>query len=279
MSAGHRRQENAVSALRTTALARFWRFTGRHRFFLPLAAALVANLWSAPPAAAQSAPGCPPGQAPAFVLGFATLAQQLGATMGTPLECEHVDPRSGDTVQRTTTGLGYYRPTTGAVTFTNGSEHWALVGGRLLYWQGASVDPPSPTAEESTYLDAVAPLLRETDGVLQALNEAALAASQGQTLDIQFAKAGEQLDRINAAQATFDALAAPPALAPYADTVRQTQAAVQSAAEALLRVGLAEDDPGYSMRVAAFVAWVREANRRRAAVDDSRADAVPVAIP
>ena len=55
-------------------------------------------------AAAQTAPHCAPGQTPRFQLGFAALAAELGEVMGQPLECEHVDPASGDTVQKTSSG-------------------------------------------------------------------------------------------------------------------------------------------------------------------------------
>jgi hypothetical protein len=245
---------------------------------LVLSPILLVDPGLAQSAAAQTTNFCPTGQTPHFALGFAALAQRLGATIGQPLECEHWDPGTGDTLQRTTRGLGYYRPTTGAASFTNGPEHWALLGDRLLYWQGASIDPPTPSAQESSYLEAVGPLLQETDAVLQDLNQAALAASRGQPLDVEFASAGAQLDRINAAQATLDGLVAPPSLADYATSIRQTQAAVQTAAESLLRVGLAEDDPAYSARVDTFVGWVRAANQHRATVDDSRAEAVPVTI-
>src|SRR4051812_41555507 len=76
-----------------------------------------------------SAPFCQPGQEPAFVLGIADLKARLGDTMGAPLECEHLDAESGDTVQHTTTGLAYYRPSLNATMFTDGATHWALSGG------------------------------------------------------------------------------------------------------------------------------------------------------
>lgn len=105
---------------------------------------------AAPPAAetaatqsAVLAPFCAPGKQPEFVLGFAQLKERLGATMGAPLECEHGDPNgTGDTLQQTSTGLAYYRQKTGAVMFTDGWNHWALVGTQLVEWEGESVDPP-----------------------------------------------------------------------------------------------------------------------------------------
>src|SRR5687768_12800879 len=69
---------------------------------------------------------CQPGEEPRFVHGIAELQGRLGATMGVPTECEHVDPTSGDTLQRTTTGLAYHRPSLSTSMFTDGSTHWAL---------------------------------------------------------------------------------------------------------------------------------------------------------
>ena len=36
---------------------------------------------------------CPPGQEPAFVLGFADLREAVGKVMGDPLTCEYNDPK------------------------------------------------------------------------------------------------------------------------------------------------------------------------------------------
>ena len=90
----------------------------------------------------EPAPFCQAGQGPAFLQGFGTLKAELGGAMGEPVECEHADPDSGDVLQRTTTGLAYYRPALNLPMFTNGVEHWALTPRGLLYWQGESVLPP-----------------------------------------------------------------------------------------------------------------------------------------
>src|SRR5688572_22472227 len=100
-----------------------------------LAGSLVAGLalivWLAGPPSSTAMtqggdPFCPPGQPARFVLGIAALHDRLGAIMGEPVECEHVDPTSGDMVQHTTTGLAYYRPEINTAIFTNGEAHWAL---------------------------------------------------------------------------------------------------------------------------------------------------------
>jgi serine/threonine-protein kinase len=98
---------------------------------------------STPPGEAVAPTVCVSGGSPAFVLGFAELKARVGAAMGDPLECEHTDPASGDTIQRTSTGLAYYRQATNTPSFTNGSQRWALVDGELREWEGDNVDPPS----------------------------------------------------------------------------------------------------------------------------------------
>jgi hypothetical protein len=67
----------------------------------------------------------------------------LGDSMGQPLECEHANPANGDSLQRTTTGLAFYRQATNTPTFTTGGEHWALTSDGLQHWTGTNIDPPT----------------------------------------------------------------------------------------------------------------------------------------
>jgi hypothetical protein len=63
--------------------------------------------------------------------------------MGQPRECSH-NASSGDLLQATSTGLAIrHGGNNGPSIFTNGVEHWALGEGRLLFWTGLSVDPPT----------------------------------------------------------------------------------------------------------------------------------------
>jgi hypothetical protein len=66
--------------------------------------------------------------------------------MGEPLECERGVDATGNTEQRTTAGLVYYRAGTNAVVFTNGWDHWAVAANGTVHWTGDEVDPP-PSAE------------------------------------------------------------------------------------------------------------------------------------
>ncbi|HLZ29945.1 MAG TPA: hypothetical protein VKV73_21705 [Chloroflexota bacterium] len=77
-----------------------------------------------------------------FAPVFEALADRLGPTMGNPVECEHTDPRTGDTLQSTTSGLAYFRPYASTPAFTDGWQHWALVDEGLVSWAGPSSDPP-----------------------------------------------------------------------------------------------------------------------------------------
>jgi hypothetical protein len=105
------------------------------------------------PAAKLAAPSPSPAPnggctaaAPRFVHGAATLKTALGERMGDPLECERVVDAAGNTEQRTTRGLAYYRARSNITVFTNGFDHWAIVASGLVHWTSDSVEPP-PDAE------------------------------------------------------------------------------------------------------------------------------------
>jgi hypothetical protein len=89
------------------------------------------------------APWCLPGQEPGFAFGFAALAQQLGSTMGEPIECEHGEGGSSNTAQATTTGIALYDWCTNTPRFERGQDHWMLTPGGIEHWSGSS-DPPDP---------------------------------------------------------------------------------------------------------------------------------------
>jgi hypothetical protein len=125
---------------------------------LPLnqTAGAAAEATSAPPplASVTSAPS-PTGiatgdictaQQPRFVHGLAALQASVGSLMGVPIECERVIDAAGNTEQRTTTGLAYYRAATNTTAFTNGSTHWALTSNGAVHWAGQELEPP-PGAE------------------------------------------------------------------------------------------------------------------------------------
>ncbi|MGE3911923.1 MAG: hypothetical protein AB7K36_21370 [Chloroflexota bacterium] len=137
--------------------------------------------------AQDGAPFCAPGQPARFVQGIADLRERLGDPMGAPVECEHVDPDSKDTIQHTTTGLAYYRPSINTAMFTDGETHWALANDQLLLWRNASVTPPQPTPIEAAYLDQTAPLRNRYATLTNRLTAIRRQADAGQldAVDVQ----------------------------------------------------------------------------------------------
>src|SRR5258708_18652493 len=82
---------------------------------------------------------------PRFVQGTAALKAGVGASMGEPIECERVVDEAGDTEQRTTTGLAYYRARSNTAAFTNGWDHWARTPAGIVRWAGDDLEPPPGT--------------------------------------------------------------------------------------------------------------------------------------
>jgi len=66
--------------------------------------------------------------------------------MGEALECERSVDDQGNTQQKTTTGLAYYRKHLNTACFTTGWDHWALRPEGLVHWTGDAVDPPTDAA-------------------------------------------------------------------------------------------------------------------------------------
>ena len=63
--------------------------------------------------------------APEFKLGFKALAELIPDVVGQPLENEHHDETTGDTLQRTSTGLMVWRKADNWTAFTDGFRTWA----------------------------------------------------------------------------------------------------------------------------------------------------------
>src|SRR5262245_43325753 len=85
---------------------------------------------------ALGAPYCADDAEPRFQLGFSVLQTRLGDLMGEPIEFEQGNPDTGDTMQRTTTGMAYYRRSTNTLVFTDGDRHWALAPAGMVTWRG-----------------------------------------------------------------------------------------------------------------------------------------------
>ena len=84
--------------------------------------------------------------APRFEHGAAALKAAIGVDMGEPVECERVIDAAGNSEQKTTKGLAYYRAGSNTPAFTNGFDHWALTAAGVVHWLGDELEPP-PGAE------------------------------------------------------------------------------------------------------------------------------------
>ncbi|MDQ6669685.1 MAG: hypothetical protein M3069_02835 [Chloroflexota bacterium] len=227
---------------------------------------------------AQAAPHCPPGQAPQFVLGIGTLHQRLGDTMGQPLECEHPSADNGDTLQQTTTGLAYYRAATNAPSFTGGSVHYALVGGRVEYWRNSSVDPPQPTADETAYLASVGAQLEQVDALMAQLDQSEQLADQGRLDEIDVGDLGGLLDGLAAASRAVGDLEPSGRLTAYHAGLLDALGAGADAAETLLRARLTDNADARAAFVAQAEAQSADSRQLRHAATDAYSLALPVAV-
>jgi hypothetical protein len=116
-----------------------------------------------------------------FAPVFEALADQLGPTMGNPLECAHTDPHDGDMLQLTTSGLAYFRQHANTPVFTDGWRHWALIDQGLVAWAGPNSDPPDQ-------LDKAGPG-RDLPQVQAAVADAALQTGQdASSIDVVLAE-------------------------------------------------------------------------------------------
>jgi hypothetical protein len=245
-----------------------------------LAALAAAILPAAMPAHAQSAPFCPEGRSPTFVFGFASLDDQLGTSMGEPLECEHPNFSNGDVLQRTTTGLAYWRPGTNISAFTtDGANHWALVTGRLVYWHNTSVEPPQPTTAQSMYLTESNPLVAQVDeaiGQLAAIQDSAAAA--GNLDAVPVADIGAFVDSLTAAHDHLQAMDPPPALSVYHQNMLQTADATTAAASTLLRAQVTQNRVARDAFIAQAGEQLAEAHSASSAARDTYSTVLPVAV-
>jgi hypothetical protein len=241
--------------------------------------ALFAASFAMPrPALAQAGPHCPPGQPARFVFGIAELHERLGPTMGVPLECEYVNPENGDTLQHTSTGLAYYRPSINTPMFTDGQTHWALANNRVLMWRNPSVVPPSPTAAEASYLATARPLAQQLDawqGRLVYLQE---QASAGRIDAVDVSEIGSLYDELSVARDAMRQAPASERLSSYDDALVAAFEESVGAAELLLRARLTEIPEARSAFVEEAAARVAESNRLQGEANVAYSLALPVVV-
>lgn len=241
-------------------------------------ALLGATVVAPRPVEAQGAAHCPPGQSPQFVLGIGQLHQRLGATMGVPLECEHINPENGDTVQHTTTGLAYYRPSINTPIFTDGQTHWALSGNQLVMWRNQSVEPPRPTAVESTYLATARPLAQQLDALQGRLMNVQQQANAGQLDTVDLAEIGSLYDELTTAREAILRAPASDRLSRYDDLLVSAFDESVAAAELLLRARLTDVPGARAAYVSQSAVHIAESNRRQGEANFAYSLALPVVV-
>ena len=245
-----------------------------------IAAAVILGVTAAVPrtAAAQEAPHCPPGQSARFLFGIAALQQRLGATIGVPLECEHVSAANGDTIQHTTTGLAYYRPEINTPMFTDGQTHWALSNNQILMWRSGSVEPPRPTAAESSYLATAIPAGQLLDDMQARLAYFQGQASAGQLEAVDVGDIGALYDDLVTAR---DAVANAPAsarLQSYDSTLLSAIDEAVAAAELLVRARLTDVVAARSAFLGEAASRAAESERLQGVAIDAYSLALPVVV-
>jgi hypothetical protein len=242
-----------------------------------MAAVLAAT--AAAPAHAQSAPFCPDGRSPSFALGFATLHDQLGATMGDPLECEHPNFQNGDVLQRTTTGLAYWRPSTNISAFTtDGTNHWGVLNGSLVYWLNSSAEPPQPTVAENDYLAQADALVAQIDDALAQLGPVQDQATAANLDSVPVADVGAYVDALTAAHDQLQAMDPPPPLAVFHQDVLDAATASSAAASTLLRAQVTQNRVARNAFIAQAGEQLSQAQSARDAARDAYSEVLPITV-
>ena len=248
-----------------------------------LSAVALALLLSLPfliPQLAQAQAGgpfCSPGQSPAFTFGIAALHDRLGAPMGTPVECENPNPENGDTLQRTTTGLAYYRPSINTSMFTDGATHWALTETGLVLWRNQSVTPPQPTAAETAYLQKIGPLQSRAGAAQRRLVSIRQQADRGQLDAVDVATLRSLVDELKATRDGFVAARAAGGLSQYNGLTIGAINMSMGAAEMLAQARQIESPDLRAQLLASATKHRQESDRLRQAAVDAYSRALPIA--
>jgi hypothetical protein len=231
------------------------------------------------PARAQAVvPFCQPGQPAAFVFGIASLRDRLGATMGTPLECEHRDAQSGDTIQHTSTGLAYYRPSMNTAMFTDGATHWALTSSTVVRWQGDSVTPPQPTDAEAAYLQAISPLRSRVGTLQRRLNTARQQVERAQAASQDPAALRSLVDDLRTARDAYVAERGAGRLSKYHAMMVVSLNEGMGAAELLAQASQIESSDVRAQLVASAAKHGQESERLQAAAAEAYGKTLPVVV-
>jgi hypothetical protein len=223
-------------------------------------------------------PYCQPGQPATFVLGMKALRDRLGDVMGSPVECEHIDAESGDTIQHTTTGLAYFRPSIMTTMFTDGATHWGLTEGTLLRWQGLSVTPPRLTDSEDAYLRAITPLRVRAAGLQRRLTAARQQVERGQIESLDAAGLRSLADELRAARDAYATARGAGRLWKYHTMMVVSLNEGMGAAEMLTQARQIASPDVRARLVASATKHRQESERLQSAAQDAYSQAMPVVV-
>jgi hypothetical protein len=253
------------------------------RSLLLVAAPLMALVWMQAlvvqsTEAQAGAPYCQPGQVPTFVHGVAELQSRLGSTMGAPTECEHVDPTSGDTLQRTTTGLAYFRPSIATTMFTDGATHWALADGTVVLWRNESVTPPQPTDAEVAYLQRTTVLKSRAATLQRRLAGVRQQAERGQLDSIDPASLRSLVEELQATRDGFAVVKPPARLGRFHGMMVTSLNTAMGAAEMLAQARQIESPELRAAFLSSATKHRQESERLQLAATDAYSRALPVVV-
>jgi hypothetical protein len=245
----------------------------------PLVALVGMQLLAPRPIEAQAGgPFCTDGAVPRFVHGVAELQGRLGATMGTPTECEHIDPSNGDTLQRTTTGLAYHRPSINTTMFTDGSTHWALADGTVVLWRNESVTPPLPTAAEVAYLQKTTTLKGRAATLQRRLTGVRQQAERGQLDSLDLASLTSLVSELKTTRDAYAAERVPARLGRYHAMMVTSLNTGMGAAEMLAQARQIESPTLRAGFLASATKHRLESERMQLAATEAYSRALPVVV-
>lgn len=230
----------------------------------------------APPALAQVPPAtCSPGHEQ-FLREFAGLDQHIGERMGQPVDCQHTDPSSGDTIQHTTTGLAYEHSGSSVAMFTNGWEHYALMGDQVVLWRNPSVNPPEPTADEAAYVQETLPLRSRLDQLDEQLIDIEQQGRAGTLDDVDQTQLGGMIDDLTTVGDQLANTPTPSDLMPYAQRWVQVDQGDLAAATALVQARLTQVPDERAANLADAATQIQARNQAREAATFALSQVLPV---
>jgi hypothetical protein len=212
------------------------------------------------------------------VYGIGALAERLGPIMGVPLECEHVDPATGYTIQRTTTGLAIYQPASNRTTFSVGSSSYILADGQVLLWRGSG-DPPQLSGTEVAYLSATAPFRDRLDDLHAHLAQVQEAAVSGSIDGVPSADITTLAGDFWAARQVFAATRPSIRLDRYDQIEKVSLAQAFDASDLLLRARVADSAPDRDDLVRRAAIMAESSRKLHERAREELTSLVPVVLP